>query len=97
MAYARHAVTSVSTSAVAIEGTQFPGWLLKNTHASEILYIGGTGVTVAAGFPIDPGAVFSPDAPSHASLLGRPEDRLFGISPSATISVRVLIPARLDR
>jgi len=89
--------TSVGTSAVVVNGTQYPGWILINNHASNILYLGGTGVTTATGFPIQPGQVFSPGQVSHDSISPKITDiRLFGIASGASTDVRVLIPGRTE-
>lgn len=91
----RHAATSVTTTAIAIEGTQYPGWLLKNVGATAI-YLGDSTVTSATGFPVEPNEVFSPSELSHRQAgRGLAGDRLYGIAASGTNSVRVLVPGRV--
>jgi hypothetical protein len=92
-----HFQTTVSTSAVVINGTQHQGYLLINTHGTNVLYLGGTGVTTGTGFPIQPGQTFSPGQISHLSLTAKASDiRLFGIASGAGTDVRVLIPGRTE-
>lgn len=95
MAAPLHFQTTVGTSAVQLNGTQHPGWLLKNTHATNTVYLGGTGVTTGTGFPIGPGEVFSPGQISHGTLNAKAADvRLWAIASGAGTDVRVLVPGR---
>ena len=95
MAAPLHFQTTVGTSAVVLNGTQHPGWILVNTHATNVLYLGGTGVTTATGFPIQPLQTFSPGRISHESLDSKVSDiRLFAIASGASTDVRVLVPGR---
>ena len=95
MAAPLHFQTTVGTSAVQLNGTQHPGWLLINTHATNVLYLGGTGVATGTGFPIQPGQTFSPGRVSHDNLPGTKSDvRLWAIASGAGTDVRVLVPGR---
>jgi len=96
MAVARQHQTTVSTSAVALAGTQYSGFILKNTHASEALYIGDSAVTTANGFPVAAGATFSPTDLFHRSFQGKSGERLYGIAATGPIDVRVLIQGRIN-
>ena len=95
MAIARHHQTSVGTSATAIEGTQYPGYLLKNNGAA-VVYLGDSSVTTGTGFPIDPGDVFSPVDMANKSVRGYNSERLYGIVASGTVDVRVLLQPRVN-
>lgn len=95
MAAPLHFQTTVGTTAVQLSGTEHPGWVLINTHATNVLYLGGTGVTTGTGFPIQPGQTFSPGRISHESLTSKASDiRLWGIASGADTDVRVLVPGR---
>ncbi len=95
MAVARQFATSVGTTATAIEGTQFPGFLLINNGANTV-YIGDSAVATTTGFPIATGEVFSPSEMAHKSTRGRNDERLYGIVVAATEDVRVLIQGRVN-
>ncbi len=95
MAIARQFATSVGTSATAIEGTQYPGFLLTNNGANTV-YIGDSAVLTTTGFPIAAGEVFSPSDISHKSIRGRPSERLYGIVAASTEDVRVLLQGRAN-
>lgn len=88
---ARQHQTTVGTTATAIEGTQYQGWMLVNTHATETLYLGDSTVATSDGFPIPAGATFSPSDLAHRSLQGKDGDRLYGRVGTGTVDVRVLI------
>jgi hypothetical protein len=92
---ARQFVTSVTTSATVIQGTQYPSYILKNNHSATI-FLGDSTVTTANGFPLEAGDVFSPSDEAHKSLTGKDSDRLFGIVGAATADVRVLIQQRIN-
>lgn len=96
MATARQYATSVGTSATKIEGTHLPTWMLKNTHATETLYIGDSAVLTSTGFPIAAGEVFSPSDMAHRSMRGVDGDQVYGIVGSGTVDVRVLIQQRIN-
>lgn len=97
MAAPLHFQTTVGTTAVELNGTQHPGWLLINNHASIILYLGGVGVTTGTGFPIQPGQIFSPSQISHERLTSKVSElRLWAIASGASTDVRVLVPGRTD-
>jgi len=92
-----HFQTSVGTSAVQLNGTQHPGWILRNMHATNVVYLGGTGVTTATGFPVEPLQTFSPGQVSHQSLSSKIADiRLWAIASGASTDVRVLVPGRTE-
>lgn len=95
MAIARHFQTDVGTTATAIEGTQYPSFLLRN-NGSNTVYIGDSAVTTATGFPVEAGDLFSPAEFAHRSLRGRPIDRIYGIVAAATEDVRVLVQQRAN-
>ena len=77
-------VTDQATLLVAADDIYRPVWLHNNTN--EILYIGGSDVTVAEGFPI-----VKHGAPQAGGL--GPKDTLYGIAESGkSIDVRVIIP-----
>ncbi len=95
MAIARQFATSVGTTATAIEGTQFPGFLLIN-NGDEIVFIGDSGLTTSTGFPIKPGEVFTPSQAAHNSLRGIVGDRLYGRVVTSTEDVRVLLQSRVN-
>lgn len=98
MAIARQYAVTVGTSAVALPGTQYKGWILRNNSAS-IIYLGDADVTTSTGFPIDPGAIFSPAQIAHESLstvVGQvSEIRLYAIAGGAGNDVRVFLPGRV--
>lgn len=87
---ARHHQTDVGTSATPIEGTQYPGWVLRNEGANPI-FLGSISVTTATGFPVAAATTFRPDPSSYEKLRGRAGERLYGIVASATEDVRVLL------
>ena len=91
---ARHNKTSVGTSATVIEGTQYPGYILRNPSAVTV-FIGDSGVTAAAGFPIFAGEDLVPIEMSHKQLRGLAGDRLYGIVSTTTNDVFVLIPGKV--
>ncbi len=95
MAVARQFATSVGTSATALPGTQYPGFLLIN-NGSNTVFIGDSAVTTSIGFPVLSGEVFSPSEMAHNSLTGKVSDRLFGIVVAATEDVRVLLMSRVN-
>ncbi len=95
MAIARQFATSVGTTATAIEGTQYPGFLLIN-NGGEIVFIGDSALTTSTGFPIKAGEVFSPSEMAHNSLTGKDSDRLFGRVVTSTEDVRVLLQSRVN-
>lgn len=97
MAIARQFQITVGTSATELEGTEFPGWLLKNTHTTSTVYIGDENVTTGIGFPIDPETIFSLSEIAHESLRGRKADRLWAIVASGTADVRVLVSGRVNQ
>ena len=91
---ARHYQFDVGTSAVALDGTEFQGWILRN-HSAVTIYLGDSNVTVAAGFPIDAGAYFSPGEIAHQQLSEKIQEiRLYAIAGTASNDVRVLVPGR---
>lgn len=92
----RHNATDLnSTSAVAVEGTQYPGWIIYNV-SDVTIYLGDSDVTAATGFPVEANSVFSPSEISHRQLNGYAAARLWGIAASGTgKSVRVLVPGRV--
>jgi hypothetical protein len=91
----RHAATTIGTTAAPIEGTQYPGWVMKNIGSAAV-YLGDSTVTISTGFPIEPNEVFSPSELSHrqtsAGVVG---DRLYGIASAGGNSIRVLIPGKV--
>jgi len=95
MAIARQFATSVGTSAGAIEGTQYPGFLLIN-NGGETVFIGDSAVTTSTGFPVKSGEVFSPSEMAHKSFTGKDSDRLYGRVAASTEDVRVLLMARVN-
>ncbi len=95
MAIARQFATSVGTTATAIEGTQFPGFLLIN-NGGETVFLGDSAVTTSTGFPIKVGEVFSPSEMAHNSLRGLIADRLYGRVVTSTEDVRVLLQGRVN-
>lgn len=95
MAITRHHQTDVSTTATVIEGTQYPGFRLKN-NGSNTVFLGDSTVTTATGFPVAAGAEFIPQEISHQSLRGKSQDRLYGIVAAGTEDVRVLVEARVN-
>ena len=91
---ARQYAISVGTSAVALEGTQFRGWLLRNLSTVTI-YVGDLDVLTSTGFPVDAGVTFSPAEIAHGQLDEKTSDlRLWAIAGTASNDVRVLIPGR---
>lgn len=95
MAIARHFAISVGTSATGLEGTQYPGWVLKNNGAATV-FIGDGAVTTATGFPIAAGDIFAPSELSMRSLRGLEADKLYGIVASGTVDVRIVLPGRVN-
>ncbi len=95
MAIARQFATSVGTSATAIEGTQYPGFLLINNGA-ETVFIGDSAVTISSGFPIVSAREFILGETPDRSLRGRNDDRLYGVVVASTEEVRVLLRARVN-
>jgi len=92
MATPRNNVIAVSTTAILLEGTQFPGWILQNLGTSPI-FIGDAGVTTATGWRIDAGGYYSPPEVAHKQLSNRLIDRFYGISTSSQ-DVRVLVQGK---
>ncbi len=93
---ARHYQFDVGTSAVELDGTEFQGWILRN-HSSVIIFLGDSTVATSDGFPIDPGAYFSPGEIAHGQLSEKVKGiRLYAIAGSASNDVRVLVPGRAD-
>ena len=95
MAIARQFATSVGTSATALPGTEFPGWLMINNGANTV-FIGDSAVTTSTGFPVKSDEVFSPSELAHNSLTGKIGDRLYGIVVAFTEDVRVLLQGRVN-
>lgn len=93
----RHNTISVGTSATALEGTQFPGWVLQNPTGGQVVYIGDSDVTTATGFPIAVGTEFRPEEISYRQLTGKDSERLYGIVAATTQDVHVLVPGRVVR
>ncbi len=91
---ARQYAISVGVTAVALEGTQFRGWILRNNSGATI-YVGDTDVLTTTGFPVDAGQPFSPSEIAHGQLDHKTSDlRLWAIAGSAANDVRVLVPGR---
>ena len=95
MAVARQFATTVATTATAIEGTQYPDFLLINNGANTV-FIGDSAVTTSTGFPIATGEVYSPSSAAHKSLQGKVGERLYGIVAASTENVRVLLQGRVN-
>ena len=93
---ARHYQFDVGTSAVELTGTEFQGWILRN-HSAVVIYLGDSSVATSDGFPIDPGAYFSPGEISHQSLSENVRGiRLYAIAGTSSNDVRVLVSGRTD-
>ena len=91
---ARHYQFDVGTSAVALDGTEFQGWILRNNSAVTI-FLGDSTVLTSDGFPIDAGSIFSPGEIAHSQLSEKIAGiRLYAIAGSASNDVRVLVPGR---
>lgn len=90
---ARQYATTVGTTATVIEGTQFPGFRLKNNGAAEV-FIGDSAVTTSNGYPLAVDEVFTPSELGNRSLRGTKIDRLYGVVASSTEDVRVIIEGR---
>lgn len=71
---------TVGGTLIAAANSGRAGLTIANTHATEILYLGASGVTVANGFPVGPGAT--------AEITRAPEAALYGIRSGADIDVR---------
>lgn len=83
------AAFTVSTTAVELVGTENRGWVLYN-NSTNVVYLGGSGVTTSNGLPVDPGAFFSPPASFMAQFTGRSANqRLYAIAGSSS-DVRLL-------
>ena len=79
---------------MALDGTEFQGWILRN-HSAVTIYLGDSNVTVAAGFPVDAGVTFSPSEIAHGQLSDKVVSlRLFAVAGSTANDVRVLVPGR---
>jgi hypothetical protein len=88
---ARQYAITVGTSAVVLDGTNYRGWILIN-NSSNTIYLGDSDVTTGTGFPIEAGAVFSPPATVHDTLVKPSQvSRLYGIAAVASNDVRVLV------
>ena len=93
---ARHYQFDVGTSAVALDGTEFQGWILRNLSAVTI-YLGDSAVLTTDGFPIDAGVTFSPGEIAHGQLSEKVKGiRLYAIAGTSSNDVRVLVPGRSD-
>ncbi len=94
MAAARQYQIDVSTTAILLGGTQYKGWILHNVGTGTI-FIGDADVLATTGFPILPGAYFSPAEIVHDQLIQtNPDLRLYAIAASGTQDVRVLVAGR---
>ena len=92
---ARQYATSVGTSATALDGTQYPSWILINNGGTTV-FVGDSAVLTTTGFPIPANTTFSPSDLAHQSLVGVIGDRLYGIVVSGTEDVRVLLQGRMN-
>jgi hypothetical protein len=79
------AQVAVSTTAALLSADADGGGasLIVQAPAAATLFVGGAGVTSAAGFPITAGQILSVD-------LAGPNDQLFGILASGTGTAAVL-------
>ena len=80
---------TVSTTAVVLTGTQNRGWVLHN-NSSNVIYLGGSGVTTSSGLPIQPGTYFVPPAALMEQLKGRSVDEAFYAIAASSSNVRLL-------
>lgn len=95
MAIPRKYQVDVGTTPTAIDGTQYPWWVLMNNGGTTV-YLGGSNVDTATGFPVAAGEVYRPEPRSYESLRGKQEDRLWGVVASGTEDVRVLLEGRVN-
>jgi len=91
----RNGVTQVGITPTTILNTQYPGWILLN-NGSNTVYLGDGAVTVANGWPVAAGAVFTPDEYHWRTLTGQLVQRLSGIVAAGTEEVRVFNPGRVS-
>jgi len=80
----KSSAVTVTTAATALPTTPVSGRITQNIRnkGAQTLYIGGSDVTVANGFPIEPGEAYPVDVNEGAIL--------YGIVASGTASVKVL-------
>lgn len=79
------AQVAVGTTAVLLSADSDSGGasVLVQAPAAAILFVGGSGVSAAAGFPIAAGTALSVDLPG-------PNDQLFGVLASGSGTAGVL-------
>ena len=84
-----HFETDVGTSAVVLDGTQYPGWILRNDSGVDI-FLGSSTVTVATGWKVTSGSIFSPPDYWHKALRGQNEQRVYAIAATSSNDIHVL-------
>lgn len=96
MAITRHAAVAVSTSAVVLPLTQYPGTKIQNRGSASIFLGGDNTVTTSNGFELVAGGVIQASELEARTLTGKDEDRLWAIAGSSQ-DVRLFNMARLER
>ncbi len=95
MPIARQFVTSVGTTATAIEGTEYPGFRIFHNGTNEV-FLGDVNVSTANGYPLATGEFFIPSELANNSLRGVVGDRLYGRVATGTEDLRVIIEGRIN-
>lgn len=95
----RHYTTQIGTTATAIIGTEYPGFILKNTGSGTV-YIGDSNVVATAndikqGYPLDSGDVLEFSYDDTKSLTGKTDDRLYGIVSNSHSHITCLVKGRV--
>jgi hypothetical protein len=78
------AVTVANTATLVVAANQAKAGFLIANVGSATVYLGGSGVTTANGYPLDPGEKLASDGGTEY------EGNLYGIVASGTNAVRVL-------
>ena len=93
----KHKTTTVTTSATALVGTEFPNFIIQNKSGSTI-FVGGSDVTTSgatAGYQLATNENFEVSYEDSKSLTGKTTDRLYGIVSSSTAAITVLVKGRV--
>jgi hypothetical protein len=79
---AQVAVGATETALNAVDVDDYTHLTVKNTHATELMYVGPTGVTTANGFILSGGATITVEV--------EPGDVLYGIRGGTAVTAAVL-------
>jgi hypothetical protein len=84
MAFSSKQVTVDTSRDKIVDGDDGANALVRNTDATDSVFVGGSGVTAATGYELLPGA-------GVTVTLGNRADDLYGITASGTARVDVLV------